>query len=69
MFIINVFIFRFYFDQGVHRHEQTPLMRVLPSGTHWSAVSTEAMRIKCLAQEHDILIQFGIEPSTSVARF
>ena len=33
---------------------QTPLTIVLPSGTHWSAESTEAILIKGSAQGHNI---------------
>ena len=36
-------------------------------GTHLTAESTEAMRIKCLAQGNNILLP-GFEPSTSVSR-
>ena len=36
-------------------------------GTHFTAETTEAMRIKCLSQRHNILIP-GFEPSTSVSR-
>ena len=36
-------------------------------GTNFTAESTEAMRIKCLAQGHNILLP-GFEPSTSVSK-
>ena len=39
---------------------------VVPPGTHFTAESTEAMRIKCLAQGHNILMP-GFEPPTSVS--
>ena len=42
-------------------------MRLSPPGTHFSAESTEAMRIKCLAQGNNILL-LGFEPSTSVSK-
>ena len=42
-------------------------MRLSPPGTHFTADSTEAMRVKCLAQGHNILMP-GYEPSTSVTR-
>ena len=38
-----------------------------PPGTHFTAESTEAMRIKCLAQGHNILMP-EFEPSTPVSR-
>ena len=38
-----------------------------PPGTHFTAESTEAMRIKCLAQGNNILL-LGFEPSTSVSK-
>ena len=40
---------------------------VVPPGTHCTAESTEAMRIKCPAQENNILLP-GFEPSTSVSK-
>ena len=40
---------------------------VPPPGTHFTAESTEAMPIKCLAQGHNILMP-GLEPSTPVSR-
>ena len=42
-------------------------MRLSPPGTHFTAESTEAMRIKYLAQGEDILM-LGIEPSTFVSK-
>ena len=42
-------------------------MRLSPPGTHFTAESTEAMRIKCLAQGNNILLP-GFEPSTSVSK-
>ena len=42
-------------------------MRFSPPGTHFTAESTEAMRIKCLAQGNNILLP-GFKSSTSVAR-
>ena len=38
-----------------------------PPGTHFTAESTEAMRIKSLAQGENILM-LGIEPSTFVSK-
>ena len=43
-------------------------MRVFTLCTHFEAVSTEAMRIKCLAQGHSILMQPWFELSISVSR-
>ena len=42
-------------------------MRLSPPGTHFTAESTEAMQIKCLAEGHNILMP-GDEQSTSVSR-
>ena len=42
-------------------------MRLSPPGTHLTAESTEAMRMKCLAQGNNILLP-GFEPSTSVSK-
>ena len=39
-------------------------MRLSPPGTHFTAESIEAMRMKCLAQVHNILMS-GFELSTS----
>ena len=46
-----------YFLRRAHSTEQTPATMVLPSGAHFSAESTEAMRIKCrsLYQDTDYL--------------
>ena len=42
-------------------------MRLSPPGTHFTAESTEAMRIKSLAQGENIFM-LGIEPSTFVSK-
>ena len=42
-------------------------MRMSPPGTHFTAESTEAMQIKCLAQGNNMLLP-GFEPSTSVSK-
>ena len=44
------------------------LHEVVPAGTHFTAESTEAMRIKCLAQRHNIVMP-GFAPSTSVSTY
>ena len=31
-----------------HGHEQTPLMKFFPQGSHYLAVLTEAMQISCM---------------------
>ena len=49
---------------SLHR---TPFMRLSPPGTHFTVESTGAMRIKCLAQGHNMLMP-GFEPPTSVSR-
>ena len=51
-----------------HSTEQTPFTRALPSSTQLTAESTEAMRIKCLAQGHNIMMLPGFEPSIAVSR-
>ena len=61
----NALIFKFYFLRGAHGAEQTPFTRRFPFGTH---VSAEAMRNKCFAQGHNILMQAGFEPSIVVSR-
>ena len=43
-------------------------MRMFPSGSHLTAVTTESMRIKHLAQGHCILMQPGLEPSIVATR-
>ena len=43
------------------------LTRLSPPGTHFTAESTEAMRIKSLVQGENILM-LGIEPSTFVSK-
>ena len=43
------------------------IQKVNPPGTHFTAESTEAMQIKCLAQGNNILM-LGFEPSTSASR-
>ena len=40
---------------------------VVPPGTHFTAESTEVMRIKCLAQGHNILMS-GFETSIFASR-
>ena len=57
-----------YFLQKAHSTEQTPVMRVFLSGIYFAAKSTEAMRTKCLAQGHNIMMQQGFESSISVSR-
>ena len=56
----NMLIFRCYFPRKAHSTEQIPFMRVFPSGTHHTAETTEAMRIKCLAQGHITLMLPGL---------
>ena len=50
-----------YFLQRAHSIEQAPLTMVMPSGTHFTADSTEAMQIKSLAQGHDKLTLPGFK--------
>ena len=55
-----------FFDE---RKSLAPLMSVLPSGTHYSAVLTRIMLIRYLVQGINILIQPMIEPTFSVFRY
>ena len=43
--------------RGARNPEQTPVMIVISSVTHYSAQSTEARQVKCFAQGHKILVQ------------
>ena len=43
------------------------LHKAVPPGTHFTAESTEAMRIKCLAQGYNVLLP-GFKTSNSVSR-
>ena len=47
-------ILKCYFFLRVHCTEQTPFMRVFPSGTHSIAEFTETMWTKYLVHEHNI---------------
>ena len=47
--------------------EQTPFTTVFSSGTYFTAESTDSMRIKCLVQGHDTMMQAGIEPLIAVS--
>ena len=51
-----------------HSTKQTPITMVIQSGIHFAAESTETMRIECLAQRHNILMQPGFEPSIAVSK-
>ena len=56
-----------HFLRKSHSTEQIRFMRVFPPGTHLQTESTEAMRIKCLAQGHNVLMQLRFEPSIAVS--
>ena len=43
-----------YFLRKTHSTEQTQFTRVFPSVTHFTVELTEAMQIKCIAQQHNI---------------
>ena len=43
-------------------------MTLTKPGTHFTTESAEAIRIKCLAQGHNILMLPGFEQSASVSR-
>ena len=55
-------IFNCYFLWKAHSTDQTTITRVSSSGTHFTAESTEAMRIKRNAHRHNILMQPRFEP-------
>ena len=61
-------IFKCYFNRKAHSTELTPFAMVFQSGPYFTDESTEAMRIKCLAQGHNILIQPQFEPPIAVTR-
>ena len=67
MEVKNELIFYVLFPRRAHSTEQTPFTKMSPPGTHFSADSIEAMRNKCLAQGHDILMQLEFEPSIAVS--
>ena len=54
-------IFKYYSSEELIT--LSPFTRLSPTGTHFTAESTEAMRIKSLAQGENILM-LGFEPST-----
>ena len=64
----NALIAKCYLILKVHSTEQTAFWKVFPSGTHFTAESTEVIRIKCLAQGHDIQMLPGFEPSIAMSR-
>ena len=53
----NALLFKCYFFQKANGTEQIHLTREFPSGTHFTAESTEAMHLKCIAQGHNIMMQ------------
>ena len=62
---INCVIFKYYSSEDLTA--PITLLEVTQPGTHFTAKSTEAMRIKSLAQGHNIQMP-GFDPSTSVSR-
>ena len=64
----KTYTFKCSFLCKAHSTEQTPFMRVLQSGTHLSAESTEAMRIICLAEGHNIMQPNFVESSICISR-
>ena len=56
------------FLRNAHNTEQTPFTRVHPSGTHFTAESTEAMHIKRSAHGYDILMEPRCEPSNAESK-
>ena len=65
---IYTLIIKCYFLQNAHSTEQTPFTIVSPPGTHFTAESTEAMWIKCLALGQNTLMLLGFELSITVSR-
>ena len=65
--MLTVFLFFYIFfyvllPQKAYRTEQTPFTSVFLSGSDFTAESTEAIRMKCLAQGHNILMQWKYYP-------
>ena len=48
--------------------KQTHFMRVIPSGSHFRAESTEAMPIKFLVHGHNIMMHPRVKPSIAVSK-
>ena len=63
----NVLIFKCYFLRKSHNTEQAVSMMLFPSGSHFTANSTEAMQIECPAEELSILVQPDFKPSINVS--
>ena len=67
LMVIYALIFPRYFPQSLHITQQIRFTKVFPSAANFSADSTVAMRIRCLVQVHNLLIQPGFEQSISVS--
>ena len=65
--MLSLLIFKCYLLWKAHGTELTHFSRVISSGTYFSAESSEAMWIKCLAKGHIILMQSGFVPSVAIA--
>ena len=59
--------FECYFLRRSHITEQPSFTMMFPPDTHPTSESTEAMRIKCIVQGHNILLQTEFEPSISMS--
>ena len=64
----NALRLKFYFLRKALSTEQIPFTKMFPSGAHFTAESTEAMRIKFLAQGHSILMQSEFEQSIAISK-
>ena len=60
-------IFKQYFVRRAHSTDQTPNTWVFPSGTHWTAESTETMWANILIAE-PTMMQPRVEPSICISR-
>ena len=65
--IVKTIIFYCYFLRRAHGTEQAPFTWLFPPGTHFTAVLTDEMRINCLAQLLNILMQPRFDPLISVS--
>ena len=61
----NALILKCYFFLKTHRAQKKTFKRVFPSGTHFSAESTEAMPAKSIAQGHNVSINRLLFHATS----
>ena len=66
--VLDALILKCYFLLKTHGTEQIHFKMVFPPVTHFTAESTEAMQIMCLAHGHGILMHPVFEPSIAESR-